>query len=408
MRILKILFPFAWRNLWRNKRRTFITLAVVAVGVWSILAFNAVVRAWSDSTLVGSLKNMTADAQIHAPGYRDNPDIRHSFPSPTGQLTRLLNAKPITAWAPRVRTPAIIQSEYKTLPVTLVGIDPQREAGVSFIADARIQGRMLKGAMDDGVLLGRHLAAHLKTRVGKRIVIMANDAHGKLQEQGARVIGIYAAEPRMEDAYLFTGLHAAQRFLHADGLLSEIALMTATQSQLTPVLQHLRRAAPKLDIADWAELQPMTKGIHDITEGFIYVWLLVMFVLIAIGVVNTQLMAVSERTREFGLLQALGFRPGWVVLEVVLEAVQIIGFGVLLGVVSAYLTVHAMQGGISLGGLSAGANFLGIERVLYPRLDSNEFITTIVVIWGLGVATALWPARRAARFDAIEAMRSTN
>lgn len=408
MRILKILFPFAWRNLWRNKRRTLITLAVVAVGVWSILAFNAVIRAWSDSSLAGSLKNMTADAQIHAPGYRDDPDIQHNFPAPTGRLARLLDSKQMAAWAPRVRTSAIIQSEYKTLPVTLVGIDPGREAGVSFIADARIQGRMLKDAQDSGVLLGRQLAKRLQTRVGKRIVIMANDAHGKLQERGARVIGIYAAEPRMEDEYLFTGLHAAQQFLRADGLLSGIALMAPTQQQLAPVLQQLRQAAPQLDIADWAELQPMTKGIHDITQGFIYVWLWVMFVLIAIGVVNTQLMAVFERTREFGLLQALGFRPGWVVLEVMLEAVQIIGFGVLLGAVSAYLTVQAMQGGISLGGLSAGANFLGIERVLYPRLESTEFITTIVVIWVLGVATALWPARRAAKFNAIDAMRSTN
>jgi ABC-type lipoprotein release transport system permease subunit len=408
MRILKILFPFAWRNLWRNKRRTFITLAVVAVGLWSILVFNAVLIGWSDSMLVSSLKNMTADAQIHAPGFRDDPDIQHSFAKPTGQLAQLLDAKSIKAWAPRVRTPAIIQSEYKTLPVTLVGIDPQREAGISFIADARIQGHMLKDARDDGVLLGRHLAEHLKTRVGKRIVIMANDADGKLRERGARVIGIYAAEPRIEDAYLFTGLQPAQDFLHADGLLSEIALMTPTQLQLTPVLQQLRQSAPQLDIADWAELQPMTKGMSDITEGFVYVWLWVMFVLIAIGVVNTQLMAVFERTREFGLLQALGFRPSWVKLEVILEAMQIIGFGVLLGAVSAYLTIQATQGGISLGGLSAGADFLGMERELYPRLDSTEFITTVIVIWGLGVATAWWPAHRAAKFDAIEAMRSTN
>jgi ABC-type lipoprotein release transport system permease subunit len=408
MRVLAILFPFAWRNLWRNQRRTFITLAVVAVGVWSILAFNAVVRAWSDSALIGSLRNMTADAQIHAPGYRDNPEIQHSFPIPTGRLAGVLSSKRISAWAARVRTPAIIQSEYRTLPVTLVGMDPQQEVGVSFIADARIQGRMLENSADDGVLLGRHLADHLETRVGKRIVIMANDARGKLQERGARVIGIYAAEPRMEDAYLFTGLQPAQQFLRADGLLSEIALMTPTQQQLAGVLRQLRQAAPQLDIADWAELQPMTKGIHDITEGFIYVWLLVMFVLIAIGVVNTQLMAVFERTREFGLLQALGFRPGWVVLEVVLEAVQIIGFGVFLGAVSAYLTVQAMQGGISLGGLSAGADFLGIERILYPRLDGSEFFITICVIWGLGVATAVWPARRAARFNAIDAMRASN
>jgi ABC-type lipoprotein release transport system permease subunit len=407
MRVLAILFPFAWRNLWRNKRRTLITLLVVAVGVWSILAFNSIVRAWADSTLIGSLKNMTAEAQIHAPGYLDNPDVHHSFPAPAGELKAALSSAMIAAWAPRVRTPAIVQSEYETLPVTLVGILPQREAGVSFIAGAVTQGAPLRNGDDDGVLLGRHLAERLKTRVGKRIVIMANDATGKLEERGARVRGIFSALRGMEDGFMFTGLYPAQHFLHAEGRLSEIALMTAPRASLAMVVQQLRQVAPQLDIRDWAQLQPITKGIHDLTEGFIYVWLWVMFVLIAIGVVNTQLMAVFERTREFGLLQALGFKPGWVVLEVMLEAVQIIGFGVLTGAVAAYLTVRALHGGIPLGVLSAGADFLGTERVLYPRLDGTEFVVTVVVIWGLGVLTALWPARRAVRSDAIEAMRSS-
>jgi ABC-type lipoprotein release transport system permease subunit len=407
MRVLAILFPFAWRNLWRNKRRTLITLLVVVVGVWSILAFNSIVRAWADSTLTGSLKNMTAEAQIHAPGYLDDPDIGHSFPAPSGELEAQLSSAMIAAWAPRVRTPAIVQSEYETLPVTLVGVLPQSEAGVSFIAGAVVQGEQLRDGNDDGVLLGRHLAERLRTRVGKRIVILANDATGKLEERGARVKGIFSALRGMEDGFMFTGLHPAQRFLHAQGRLSEIALMTAPQTPLAAVVQRLRDAAPQLDVKDWAQLQPITKGIHDLTEGFIYIWLWVMFVLIAIGVVNTQFMAVFERTREFGLLQALGFRPGWVVLEVMLEAVQIIGVGVFAGALAAYLTVRALEDGITLGVLSAGADFLGTERVLYPRLDSTEFVITIVVIWGLGVLTALWPARRAVRVDAIEAMRST-
>ncbi len=407
VRVLLILFPFAWRNLWRQQRRTLITLAVVAVGVWSIIAFNAVIRAWSDSSLAGSLKNLTAEAQVHAPGYLDDPDAEHSFPTPAGELARVLNGAAVARWAPRVRTPAIVQSEYETLPITLVGMVPQREAGVSFIAAALREGAALRDANDDGVVIGRKLAQRLKTTVGKRIVLMANDAGGRLAERGARVVGIYAAAPNIEEQFLFTGLAPAQRFLKIEGRLSEIALMSNPQIPLTSVVKQLRAAAPKLAVADWAQLQPMTKGIHDFTQGFIYIWLWVMFVLIAIGVVNTQLAAVFERTREFGLLQALGFRPGWIVLEVSLEAVQIIGFGVIVGALAAVLTVYGFKDGISLSGLSAGADFLGMERVLYPRIDPTEFVTTIAVIWGLGVLTALWPARRAARFDVIEAMRST-
>lgn len=407
MRVLFILFPFAWRNLWRQRRRTLITLAVVAVGVWSILAFNALIRAWSDSSLAGSLKNLTAEAQLHAPGYLDDPSAQLSFPVPSGKLARVLNGTSVARWAPRVRSPAIVQSEYETLPITLVGIAPQREAGVSFIADALRKGVALRGATDDGVVIGRKLAQRLKTSVGKRIVLMANDSAGKLVERGARIVGVYGATPGIEEQFLFTGLTPAQQFLKIDGRLSEIALMSNPQVPLASVVGKLRAAAPGLDVADWAQLQPMTKGIHDFTEGFIYIWLWVMFVLIAIGVVNTQLTAVFERTREFGLLQALGFRPAWIMLEVSLEAVQIIGFGVILGALAALATVYGLHDGIPLGGLSAAADFLGMERVLYPRIDTTEFIITVVVIWGLGVLTALWPARRAARFDVIEAMRST-
>ncbi len=407
MRVLFILIPFAWRNLWRNQRRTLITLLVVSVGVWSILAFNALVRAWSDSSLAGSLKNMTAEAQIHASGYLDDPDMAHSFPEPTGGLLQLLDSSKVDKWAPRLRTPAIIQSEYETLPVTLVGINPKRETGVSFIADSVRLGKQLESETDHGVVLGRHLVKRLKTEIGKRVVIMANDANGRLEERGARVIGIFSSSPSMEDSFMFTGLVPAQRFLHSEGKLSEIAIMSSENSSLANLVSLMQQVAPGLNVQGWGELQPMTKGIHDLTEGFIYVWLWVMFVLIAIGVVNTQLMAVFERTQEFGLLQALGFRPNWVILEVLLEAVQIIGFGVLIGSVAAYVTVYLLQDGISLEGLSAGADFLGIERILYPRLEAREFVTTIIVVWGLGVLTALWPARRAVRFNVIEAMRST-
>lgn len=409
MKILRILFPFAWRNLWRNRRRTLITLLVVSIGVWSIISFNAIIRAWADGSLASSLKDMTAEAQLHAPGYLDDPGIKHSFPVPSGRLLDALNSPDVAEWAPRIRVPAIIQSAYETLPINLVGMDPNRERGVSFIAGPMFHGKGLSGPDDGGVLLGRHVAMRLKTNVGKRIVIMANDTRGELVERGARVIGIFAGSRPMEDGYIFTGLKQAQAFLHAKGKLSEIALMVPRGAPLTPVLNKLRHAAPGLDVAGWPRLVPMIKGIHDLTAGFIYIWLWVMFVLIAIGVVNTQLMAVFERTREFGLLQALGFRPGWIMLEVMLEAVQIIGLGVMLGAIAAILTVQALSGGISLGhlGLSAGADFLGMTRVLYPRLDAHEFIITVAVIWVLGVATVIWPARRAAAFDVIDAMQAS-
>jgi len=125
----------------------------------------------------------------------------------------------------------------------------------------------------------------------------------------------------------------------------------------------------------------------------------------AIGIVNTQLMAVFERTREFGLLQALGMRPRLVLFDVALESGLLIGIGVLFGIVLAVISVHAFHSGIDLGFLGRGAELVGAGRILYPRVNVGDFVMYSAIIWGLGVIATLWPARRASRISPVEAMR---
>jgi len=129
-----------------------------------------------------------------------------------------------------------------------------------------------------------------------------------------------------------------------------------------------------------------------------------MSVLISFGVVNSLLMTIYERTREFGLLQALGLRPRLIVLEVLIESALLIGFGVLAGAAAAAATIGYFHSGLSLGFLSRGAEWLGVGHILYPRIDVASAIGDSLLVWTLGIAASLWPAWRASRHSPVESL----
>lgn len=401
---LRLLLPLAWRNLWRNPRRTLITLLVVSVGLWSILVFSVLLQAWSLSSRDTTIRLMTGEGQIHAAGYLDDPTAAHAMAPPSGGLARLLASPAVPAHASRVRVNAIVRSEYKTLPVTLAGVDPGAERTVSDIPGHLAQGRYLAGPGDGGIVLGRNLARRLKTRVGKRVVVMAQDVQGRLAERAFPVTGLFAASEEAEDEFAFTGIATVQRLTGLGDRITEIAFDAGGDAALPGLLARLRAAAPGLDVQSWRTLAPLSYAVSTFFNEFIMMWLWMMFALMAIGIVNTQLMAVFERMREFALLRALGMRPGLVLAELALESTLLIGIGVVLGVVLAILTTLPFAGGLNLGFLGRGAEALGAGRILHPRIDRGDFALYSAIVWVAGIAAALWPAWRGSRVSPVEAM----
>jgi ABC-type lipoprotein release transport system permease subunit len=408
MRRLAALTPLAWRNLWRNPRRTWITLVVVAIGVWSILTFDVLVKAVADSSREASLRLLTGHGQIHATGYLDDPGLAHSMAAPSGPLLAALNSPPVTGWAPRVRVPAVIQSEYRTRSITLLGVSPAAERKVSDIPTQVVAGRYLVGDADAGVYIGQDLAEKLKTRLGKRVIIMAQAGDGHLAEASFTIVGLYGGTTATQDEFVFTGLSSAQGLLGIGDKLSEISFSGPPDAKLADVMAGVKHAAPQgLDVRSWLELSPLAATIESFSQGFTVVWLLIMFVLMAIGIVNTQLMAVFERTKEFGLLQALGMRPGLIVLQVTIESAFLIGLGVLAGVVLMLICLAPLSGGVDLGAFAQGMSMAGMGNVLHPKLNPVDAAIFSTVVWLLGVGAALWPARMAARALPVVAMAET-
>jgi ABC-type lipoprotein release transport system permease subunit len=403
-----LMIALSWRNLWRNWRRTLILLLAVGIGVWSLTSFASLMQAWSASSLNAGLRNMTGQGQIHAVGYRDDPGTAHLMPMPAGTLLRLLDGTEVRHWAPRVSVPAVIQSEYETYPVTLTGIVPEREQGLSFISDTISQGRYLKGKDDSGLLLGRKLAARLKIKLGRRVVLMSQSSDGTLAERGFRVVGIFSSNPSNETNLVFTGLTNSQAMLGLHGGMKEeitgVSFNLFDMGDLTKFVAALRAAAPSLDIQPWSTLLPLVSAITQLSDSFNWMWLAIMFTLLAFGIVNTLLMSLFERTRELGLLQAFGLKPRLIFLQVMLETVLLVGLGVLAGLIAGAATIFAFHGGLDLGFLAVGAQWLGAGQVLYPRFEAGNFFGTGLLIWVLGVGASMWPAWRAVRKTPMDAI----
>jgi len=402
-----LLLTLAWRNLWRHKRRTAVMLFALALGIWSMVVMAALIRGSMEQHIKKEILNLTGHVQIHAPGYRDDPAVEHRF-TPSSALLQALTQKPVLAAGARVRVPAVISSERESAGVILVGIDPQREHGLSFISTAVTSGQYLISPQDPGLLLGRKLAERLETGLGRRVVLMSQDAANQIGDRGFRVVGIFDADPQaMETGYVFIGLDAAQKMLKIGNDVSEIAVMASDRNRLEDEVQALRAAAPDLDVAPWTEVQPLLVLTENVNNVVLLIWFAVVFAAMAFGLINTLLMAVFERTREFGLFQALGMPPRFILGQVLVESLILLLLALILGNLASWASVAGLRGGIDLSAFSEGFEMVGVSPVIYPALAAGDITTANVIVVVLGVLASLYPAWRASRYVPVEAITRT-
>jgi ABC-type lipoprotein release transport system permease subunit len=402
----RITLRLAWRNLWRNHRRTLIMLAAVVVGVWAMIFMTALMRGMVDQMIKDGVRTLPGHVQIHDPAYRDDPSVANSIPPPTDALLHVLRGPEVVAWAGRVKVPAVVSSERGTRGVILVGIDPERERNLSFVAGDLAEGRFLESPDDDGLVAGRKLLERLETDLGKRIVVMSQSQGKDIADRGFRVVGVYDSQlEAQEEGFVFAGRDTVQRLLQMGDQISEIAILGRDYRHVDGLRARIEEVAgPDRVIETWSELDPYLGSMLSMMDGFILVWIVVVFLALAFGLVNTLVMAVFERVREIGLMLALGMTPRHIRAQIITESALLLSLGLLVGDVLAWLTVRPLESGIDLSIVGQGMEYFGAASVLYPAFRWEDVVLANVVVLVLGFLASLSPAIRASRYEPVEAI----
>lgn len=396
----------AWRNLWRNHRRTLIMLAAITVGVWAMIFMTALMRGMVDDMLHNGIRGLPGEVQVHNPGYRDDPSINNSMRMPGADLLRALQGPQIRAWTARIKVPAVISSERDSRGINLLGVDPAGELQLGFELEDMHEGRFIAASDDEGVVIGARLAERLETRLGKRVVIMSQDPDNNIVDRGFRVVGIYRAKlESLEEVNVYAGLSTIQTLLRLPDQVSEVVASGDDYRHVDAWMEQVRQAAgDRLEVVPWYQADAYLGSMLAMMDGFVLVWIVVIFLALSFGLVNTLVMAVYERVREIGLMLALGMRPGLILYQILLESFLLLLTGLVIGNLLAFATTYAMRDGIDISAVAKGMEMMGSSSILYPSLLLKDVLLANSVVIVLGLLTSLLPAWQAARYDPIEAL----
>ncbi|MEH6585054.1 MAG: FtsX-like permease family protein [Halioglobus sp.] len=405
----RILFTLAWRNLWRNYRRTLIMLVAIVIGVWAMILFSSLMSGMVDEMVRGGLRTLPGEIQIHHPQYRDDPSVANSIHAPQSHLLSQLNQAPVTGWASRIKVPAMISSERDNRGIQLLGVDPAQEISLGFDPADIVEGRFLEGPDDKGLVIGRKLAERLETGLGKRVVIMSQDPDNNVADRGIRVVGIYKARLQAtEEMNVYAGREVIQKMLKLEDHVSEIAITGGNFRKVVDWWPSIEQAAgPELETLPWMALDGYLESMMEMQTSYNIVIMVVIFLALSFGLVNTLVMAVFERVREIGLMMALGMRPAWIMYQVLLESLILLGLGLVVGNALAVATILPLEGGIDISAVAEGLEMAGMGATLYPSLQISDMLMSTAVVLVLGLLASLLPAWRASRYNPIQALART-
>jgi putative ABC transport system permease protein len=410
-----LILKIAWRNMWRNWRRSVLTILAVIFAAFFIILMKGIQKGVYDRNIISSLELFTGYLQIQKDGYQDNPTLNKAFSMDLEMLGTLQRNPHITGFTPRIMGFGLIGHSENSLGAAILGVDPNRELLYSKIATRVKKGTFLNDAYINDIIVGERMLKNLGAKIGDSVVILTQAFDGSTGNQKFVISGTFRfGSNELDGMTIFMHISAANELLAMNNKVHSIAIYIDNFENIQSVQSDLELMAEKksdlqLKILPWDEILidlKQTIDMKDISEIF-YIGILVLIV--GFGILNTVLMSITERFREFGVMLALGTKHYILVIAVFIETMLLTFTGILFGSgISYLLNSYIVRNPILMtGDISKMYEEYGFLPEIHSSVAPELFTSTAIIIVFVAIVVYIYPAYRLSKLTALKGIRYT-
>jgi len=403
-----MLLKLAWRNLWRNRTRTWLSTLVIAIGLVAMIFMDTMMVGMNTNMVKNATDSLMGHAQMHALGFRDEQDVKLTINDLDQALLQLEKHPDLKARSLRIVTQSMLSSSGGGEPVFLLGVDPEEEQLLSKFDEAIIEGEYLDSVSGQKLILGWKLAEKLELGLGDRLVLTAADAEsGEMVQELFRLSGIFkTGEEKMDASMVLVARKTLQSMLKLEGRIHQIALRYSKLTQDGTPVNTLKKPddSSKNELLLWTELMPSLYMISKMTDLSMAIMGTILFLIIALGITNTLLMGLYERMFEFGVIKSIGTTP-WQAARIMFFEAVCLGFvSIIVGLILAlFVTALFANYGIDYIGIEfSGVTF---QEKIYPSYKWSRLVFYPFMSLGFTILASLYPAFKLWKMLPVEALR---
>jgi ABC-type lipoprotein release transport system permease subunit len=406
---MTLFLRLAWRNVWRQRRRTFLIAIGMGVTMAMLVLYDGVVAGFEQAIYGNAIQLLGGNVQVHAPGYNQKLARKPLLPlDDPDAVVRAAESEPeVLAASKRIITGGLVTNREGAFAVSIIGVETDKETRISPVADNISRGRYLQQDDSDMIVIGQGLATAMEIEVGDRITMVGNSKNKQTRQRTMTVVGIYdVGVPTVEKTTIYLSLNEAQQLFGLDGQVTEVVVALRQIGQEPGVMNAIHSAAPGYEVESWETSIPDLKQTLEMKTSVMSVFGVFMLGIVAIGILNLLMMAVFERTREIGVIGALGLKPRQITVIFLLEGILIGLMGAVIGAALGTI-VNALLGYYGID-YSAFANLTEYTALISGRIYSQlvplkvfQHAVTVAIIAALA---ALYPAIQASEREPAEAL----